>query len=97
MKQNLRTVSEEDGSLGAILQAHAWSILCNDAWLLGSIHAHTEFHLASPPTEANLWDDARGSNTTAPALPGGGSGTEEGPSKSELAEIVKKLASRCPR
>ena len=28
-----------------------------DAWLLGSIHANTEFHFASPLNWSNFWDE----------------------------------------
>jgi hypothetical protein len=38
---------DSDGS-GSILSAGLWSLLANDAWLLGGIHARTEFHFASP-------------------------------------------------
>ena len=31
-------------------------LLANDAWLLGGIHAQTEFHFASPLRWENLWD-----------------------------------------
>lgn len=62
MRGNLG-VTGEDGGGGAILDAAHWSLLANDAWLLGGIHAQTEFHFASPLRWENLWDEARGRMT----------------------------------
>jgi hypothetical protein len=62
MRENLG-VTGEDGGGGAILDAAHWSLLANDAWLLGGIHAQTEFHFASPLRWENLWDAARGRMT----------------------------------
>jgi hypothetical protein len=62
MRENLG-VLDEDGGGGAILDATHWSLLANDAWLLGGIHAQTEFHFASPLRWENLWDAARGRMT----------------------------------
>lgn len=59
MRQNLGVLGEQDGD-GAILDAAHWSLLANDAWLLGGIHAQTEFHFASPLRWENLWDEERG-------------------------------------
>lgn len=59
MKQNLRVVNEESEAIGSILDSNKWSLLANDSWLLGSIHAGTEFHFASPLREHNLWDENR--------------------------------------
>ena len=57
LKENLKTLSEESADqIGAILDAERWSLLANDAWLLGGIHAKTEFHFASPLGWDNLWD-----------------------------------------
>jgi hypothetical protein len=61
MRENLGELGE-DGS-GAILDAAHWSLLANDAWLLGGMHARTEFHFASPLRWENLWDEARGRMT----------------------------------
>lgn len=59
LKENLKTVDEVSSQAGSILDAQNWSLLCNDAWLLGSIHAQTEFHFASPLSWTNLWDDGK--------------------------------------
>ncbi|MBS3955361.1 MAG: hypothetical protein KGZ88_20630 [Methylomicrobium sp.] len=58
MKENLGTLAEgSTGPMGSILDTRNWSLLANDAWLLGSIQAMTEFHFASPLSWSNLWDD----------------------------------------
>ena len=58
MKENLGILAEDStGQIGSILNSKNWSLLANDAWLLGSIHANTEFHFASPLRWNNLWDD----------------------------------------
>jgi hypothetical protein len=58
MRENLGTLSERrSDQVGSILDSKTWSLLANDAWLIGSIHAGTEFHFASPLTCSNLWDD----------------------------------------
>ncbi len=57
MKQNLRIVDEDTQETGSILTTGNWSLLANDAWLLGGIHAQTEFHFASPLRWENLWDE----------------------------------------
>lgn len=58
LKENLKTLGEGNDSHGSILDAQNWSLLANDAWLLGGIHARTEFHFASPLRWQNLWDKA---------------------------------------
>jgi hypothetical protein len=58
LKENLKTIGEGGDSHGSILDAKNWSLLANDAWLLGGIHALTEFHFASPLRWQNLWDEA---------------------------------------
>jgi hypothetical protein len=66
MKENLGTLSEGSADrIGSILNTKSWSLLANDAWLLGSIHAKTEFHFASPLRWKNLWDDAGRLTVTA--------------------------------
>jgi hypothetical protein len=57
MRENLGVMGETGG--GAILDAARWSLLANDAWLLGGIHARTEFHFASPLRWGNLWEEPR--------------------------------------
>jgi hypothetical protein len=60
MKENLGALSEgPSNQVGSILDSKHWSLLANDAWLLGSIHAETEFHFASPLTYSNLWDGSK--------------------------------------
>ena len=59
LKENLGTLVEGSADLiGSVLDAKSWSLLANDAWLLGGIHAKTEFHFASPLSWRNLWDEA---------------------------------------
>jgi hypothetical protein len=60
MKQNLKILDEDPGDQGSILIAKDWSLLANDAWVLGGIHAGTEFHFASPLSWENLWVTAEG-------------------------------------
>jgi len=57
MKQNLRILDEDTKEPGSILTTANWSLLANDAWLLGGLHAQTEFHFASPLSWKNLWDE----------------------------------------
>ena len=58
MKENLGILTEESADKSeSILNSKNWSLLANDAWLLGSIHAVTEFHFASPISLSNLWDE----------------------------------------
>lgn len=63
LKQNLQIVNESGETVGGILETQKWSLLANDAWLLGSIHALTEFHFASPFPLENLWDQKEGRPT----------------------------------
>jgi len=56
MQQNLGTMDEKAGDRGSILDTRHWSLLANDAWLLGSLQAGTEIHFASPLSWTNLWD-----------------------------------------
>jgi len=58
MKENLGILTEQSADKsGSILDSKNWFLLANDAWLLGSIHAITEFHFASPISLSNLWDE----------------------------------------
>ena len=66
MRENLKIMDEDSGDSGSILSASLWSLLANDAWVLGGIHARTEFHFASPLRWENLWD-ARGGRMTVTA------------------------------
>ena len=53
---NFKTVSDEGGKKGSLLDMTAWSLTVNDSWVLGGIHAGLPFHAASPLTKANLLD-----------------------------------------
>jgi hypothetical protein len=64
--KNLKVMDEDSGESGSILSASIWSLLANDAWVLGGIHARTEFHFASPLRCENLWDE-RGNRMTVTA------------------------------
>jgi hypothetical protein len=58
MRNNLLTIDEDfTKESGSILNSANWSLLANDSWLLGGIHAETEFHFASPLRWSNLWDE----------------------------------------
>lgn len=59
MRENLGVMADASGATGAVLDAKNWSLLANDAWLLGGIHARTEFHFASPLSWENFWDGQR--------------------------------------
>ena len=63
MQQNLKTLGEDPGEQGGVLSAKDWSLLANDAWVLGGIHAKTEFHFASPLRWENLWAHGAGRMT----------------------------------
>ncbi|MEP1472308.1 MAG: hypothetical protein ABJK25_15170 [Halieaceae bacterium] len=58
MRENLTVMDEGAEGAGTVLDADLWSLLANDAWLLGGIHALTEFHFASPLRHENMWDTA---------------------------------------
>jgi hypothetical protein len=66
MRENLKVMDEDADDSGSILNAGHWSLLANDAWVLGGIHACTEFHFASPLWWENLWDE-RGRRMTVTA------------------------------
>jgi hypothetical protein len=66
LRQNLRVMDEKSGDSGSILSASLWSLLANDAWVLGGLHARTEFHFASPLRWENMWDE-RGKRMTVTA------------------------------
>jgi hypothetical protein len=66
MHENLMVMDEDSDDSGSILGASHWSLLANDAWVLGGIHARTEFHFASPLGWENLWD-GRGNRMTVSA------------------------------
>jgi hypothetical protein len=57
VKDNFKTLDERSQDVGSVLDTTHWSLLANDAWLLASLHALTEFHFASPLHWANMWDD----------------------------------------
>jgi hypothetical protein len=66
MRENLKVMDEDSEDSGSILSAGHWSLLANDAWVLGGIHARTESHFASPLKWENLWDE-RGNRMTVTA------------------------------
>jgi hypothetical protein len=66
MRENLKVMDEDSDDSGSILSAGLWSLLANDSWVLGGIHARTEFHFASPLRWENLWDE-RGRRMTVTA------------------------------
>ncbi len=41
---------------GSIMNSGNWTLLVNDAWVLGGVHSHTQFQLASPRNATNIWD-----------------------------------------
>lgn len=53
-RANFGTTNDVSG--GSVLDSQYWSIAMNDAWLMGGIHAHLDFYVASPRTEQNLLD-----------------------------------------
>ncbi|MBQ0914710.1 MULTISPECIES: hypothetical protein [Streptomyces] len=53
--KNFRTMSEAtERGVGQVLDSSKWTILVNDAWLLGGAHYIAQFFLASPRTSENL-------------------------------------------
>lgn len=66
-------IMDEQVAGGAIMQITGgqWTVLVNDAWLLGGIHSHTPFYLASPRTPETIYDVANARMTvTARELTG---------------------------
>jgi hypothetical protein len=55
MQENLH-ITDEVFTGGAIMNSNNWTMLVNDAFLLGGIHSHTDFQLASPRTLANIYN-----------------------------------------
>ncbi|WP_152249596.1 hypothetical protein [Xanthomonas maliensis] len=53
MKINMAVMNEDAGG-GSIMDSSKWTMLVNDAWLLGGIHSRTKFYLASPRTKVNI-------------------------------------------
>src|ERR1700752_1214250 len=54
----LNQPSPNRGTMGSVLHyPQGWHFLMNDSWLLGGVHGHVEFHLASPRVEQNLFAD----------------------------------------
>ncbi|MGA4980316.1 hypothetical protein [Streptomyces cinereoruber] len=53
--KNFKTMSETtERGTGQVLDSSKWTILVNDAWLLGGAHYIAQFFLASPRTRENL-------------------------------------------
>ncbi|MDB9454021.1 hypothetical protein [Dolichospermum circinale] len=60
MKNNLLTIDEDfTKESGCILNSENWTLIANDAWVIGGIHANTDFHFASPLRWSNLWNNDR--------------------------------------
>ncbi|MFH9263927.1 hypothetical protein ACH4KN_06625 [Streptomyces sp. NPDC017546] len=60
LRENLQTISQNAGTdSGTILNTDRWSILVNDAWLLGGVHAGVNFYLASQRRQGNIHDGQR--------------------------------------
>ncbi|MGW0395631.1 hypothetical protein ACWDYJ_33120 [Streptomyces sp. NPDC003042] len=61
MIKNFETMSEatKESGRGEILDSGQWSILVNDAWLLGGIHYIAQFFLASPRSKENIYRTVR--------------------------------------
>ncbi|XVS67076.1 hypothetical protein ACQPYE_13755 [Actinosynnema sp. CA-299493] len=61
VKNNFWTMHEATKKFGpgGVLKSHNWSILVNDAWLLGGVHTRLKFFLASPRTTNNVYDTTR--------------------------------------
>jgi hypothetical protein len=53
LRNNFREMHEADAG-GSVMSSQNWTILMNDAWVIGGVHAHTPFYLASPRTQANI-------------------------------------------
>jgi hypothetical protein len=47
-------------SQGNLLQMDKWARVVNDAWILGGVHRHGLFRLASPRVMENLWNKSGG-------------------------------------
>jgi hypothetical protein len=55
MQENLH-IMDEVFTGGPIMNTSSWTLLVNDAWVLGGIHSHTDFYLASPRTLENIYN-----------------------------------------
>jgi hypothetical protein len=56
LRANFRTINQLDND-GAILQMadDEWTYLVNDSWVLGGVHAHKPFYIASERTPDNIY------------------------------------------
>ena len=45
----------DHGTRGNILEMDKWVPIVNDAWVMGGVHRHADFHLVSPRAVVNLW------------------------------------------
>lgn len=61
VRQNFQEMNELDVG-GSVLNSDNWTLLANDAWILGGLHSQTPFYLASTRNEANI----RGNNPNHP-------------------------------
>lgn len=69
-KDNFFIMNEIDTG-GSILNSTNWTLLVNDAWVLGGVHKRIDFYLASPRVRNNLYDTkAKRMTVTARELAG---------------------------
>ncbi|MEM7057209.1 MAG: hypothetical protein AAF557_06460 [Pseudomonadota bacterium] len=54
-----KTINEMSGHEGAILDSTKWTILANDAWILGGVNSGKNFTIVSPLSWYNLWTKTR--------------------------------------
>lgn len=66
MEYNFGVASHQHQSAGSIqrLKNEHWSVNINDAWLLGGVHGHHEFHLASDKVYKNFFANLENYNLT---------------------------------
>ena len=50
----------DQAAQGNLLQMDKWARVVNDAWILGGVHRHALFRLASPRVMENLWNQGGG-------------------------------------
>lgn len=53
-KELANFLATSDASRGSVLRMEHWSIRVNDSWILGGIHAHHPFYVASDATTKNF-------------------------------------------
>lgn len=68
-RQNFQQMNEVDYG-GSVMNSNNWTMLMNDAWVLGGIHSHTPFYLASPRNQQNIAHQQYGITVTGRELLG---------------------------